>query len=127
MSGACRRLAWLEADALLVVELVLCLLVWGPLPVAWLTVGGQLIAATESFFTGLLGALAGLVLSVTGTLLVIRAADHARLRLLAKAGQRLPDHDLIGIAMSVLAVAVGVVLAIWFFFVQGPGPLIGPR
>ena len=125
MSGACRRLAVLEADILLLAELVLCLLVWGPLPVAWLTVGGRLIAATESYLTGVLGTVIGLVMTVAAALLLVRAADHARVRLLTKAGHRLPDHDLVAVAMSVLAVGVGLMFAVWFFFVQGPGPLVG--
>ena len=46
---------------------------------------------------------------------------------LEKIGARLPPTDVISVAMAVLAVAVVILAAAWFFFVQGPGPLVGAQ
>ncbi len=115
----------LLAHALLTVELVLCLSLFGPQPLAWLWIGSQVDYlsgyVTAGISTIMLGCLASLML----TMAAAKRVDHAWKLVRRAAGHR-QDR---GALERIFATSVGVALfvfAIWFLIVQGPGPSLAP-
>jgi hypothetical protein len=117
-----RWMVELEADVLLVVELLLCLTLWGPQIVVWLSAAGWV--GDRLAVTGAAAATAclGLAASASATLGLARRVDHARARLRAVTGK--PADDVLAATIVALTVVTGAAMAVWFLFVQGPGPLL---
>ena len=128
-----RRPGWLRSIpatagtiAVGVVELLLCLSIFGPQPIGWLWVGSQVNFATDSLMSGLATAFVGSVVSICATVWIAR-------RLEAFWVSRNPDAPwLAGRGLFETAVVLATVLAVvgfifWFFIIAGPGPTIAPN
>jgi hypothetical protein len=120
-----RRVDDLLAYALLAVELVLCLTLFGPQPLGWLWVGSQVDYltgyVTAGISTVLLGCLASLMLTVAGA----KRVDHAWKLVRRAAGHRQDQ----GALERIFATSVGLALvafAFWFLIIEGPRPTLAP-
>jgi hypothetical protein len=123
---ASRRRAddWL-ARLILVVEVVLCLTLWGPQPAAWLWVGGHVQGWTGSVSPAILVAFCGMLASLFFTLVIVKRLDHAWRIVRRAAGHQQTD----GIVERVFVVSAGiaaVVFTFWFLVIAGPGPELAP-
>ena len=115
---------WL-ARAMLVVEVILLLTLWGPQPAAWLWVGGHVQGWTGNIEAAITVAFAGMLLTLFVTLVIVKRLDHAW-RLVRRAAGH---HQTEGIVERVFIVSAGLALVIfsfWFLVIAGPGPQIAP-
>jgi hypothetical protein len=108
------------AGLLLLGEILICLCFWGPLPLLWLWVGGQVKGASDSVGAAILAAFAGLMACLLIGLVGMRTLDQAWVLVRRAAG-----HDQrqgkIGIVFAVTC-AIGVTaFGVWFLLINGPG------
>jgi hypothetical protein len=114
------------AHALLGVELVLCLSLFGPQPLAWLWIGSQVDYLTGYVTAGITTVMLGCLTSLMLTMAAGKRVDHAWKLVRRAAGHRQERGALERIfAMSVGVAAV--VFTFWFLVIQGPGPEFAPR
>jgi hypothetical protein len=111
------------AAALLVGEVLICVCFWGPLPLVWLWVGGQVKGATENIGAAIVAAFAGLMACLLVGLVGMRYLDNAWILVRRAAG-----HDQrqgkIGTVFAVASVIGAAGFAIWFFIINGPGSVL---
>jgi hypothetical protein len=115
---------WL-ARAILVVEVLLCLTLWGPQPIAWLWVGGQVQGVTGSVEPAIMAAFLGMLFTLFLTLVVVKRLDHAWRLVRRAAGHAQTD----GVVERVFVVSAGVAVVLftfWFLVIAGPGPQLAP-
>ena len=115
---------WL-ARLILVVEVVLLVTLWGPQPVAWLWVGGQIKGATDSVELAITTSFLGMLATLFLTLVIVKRLDYAWRLVRRAAGHKQTE----GIVERVFVVSAGVALvlfAFWFFIITGPGPSLAP-
>jgi len=115
-------LAW----ALLAVELVMCLSLFGPQPLGWLWVGSQVDYLTGYVTAGIATVMIGCLASLMLTMAAAKRVDYAW-----KLVRRAAGHDqergalerifILGVVIALL------VFAVWFLIIQGPGPSLAPR
>jgi hypothetical protein len=122
-----QRLDRTLAMAILALETLVLLTLWGPQPLGWLWVGSQVDHQTGSVEAGIVVAFTGMCATLFATLWVARLLDNAW-RLVRRAG----GHDQKSGAIErifVVSVALGLTLFLCYFFVvQGPGSqLFSPR
>lgn len=117
--------SWL-AHAILVLETVVCLTLWGPQPMAWLWVGSYVKYWTDSVEAGIAIAFAGMCLTLFVTLAILKRIDHWWQLVRRAAGHKQRDGVLETIFVISLAIAVSLFL-FWFFIIEGPGPSLAPR
>jgi hypothetical protein len=115
----------LLAHALLAVELVLCLSLFGPQPLAWFWIGSQVDYQTGYVTAGIGTIMLGCLASLMLTMALAKRVDHAWKLVRRAAGHRQERGALERIFAAAVGVAL-VVFAVWFFFVQGPGPSLAP-
>ena len=120
-----RRADDLLADCLLAVEILLCLSLLGPQPVAWLWAGSQVDYLTGYVTAGIATALLGSLASLMLTMAAAKRVDHGWKLVRRAAGHRQEHGALERIFASSVAVAV-VAFGIWFLIIQGPGPSFAP-
>ena len=110
------------ANLLLAGEIVLCVLCWGPIPLACLWLGSETQYLTGSVSLGILAAFVALFALLFGALVLLRRLDAMWILVRRAAG-----HDQRGgalgrvFATSAAVVAVG--FALWFLVIHGPGNL----
>ena len=125
--GARRRRADAMLAALLfVLEVLLCLSLWGPQPVAWLWVGSQVDYLTDSVTAGIVVAFAGMIGSLMITLAIATRLDRAWRILRRAAGHEQREGVLVRI-FAVTAVVVGLAFLVWFVVLEGPAPSLAPQ
>jgi hypothetical protein len=113
------------AHALLALELVLCLSLFGPQPVLWLWVGSQVDYLTGYVTAGITTVMLGCLASLMLTMAAGKRVDHAWKLVRRAAGHRQERGALERIfAMSVGVAAVA--FTFWFLIIQGPGPTFAP-
>jgi hypothetical protein len=120
-----RRFDELLAGGLLTVEVLLCLSLFGPQPVAWLWIGSQVDYLTGYVTAGIATIMLGCLASLMLTMAAAKRVDHAWKLVRRAAGHRQER----GAFERIFAVCVGVALvvfAIWFLLIQGPGPSLAP-
>ena len=120
-----RRADALLAHGLLAIELVLCLTLFGPQPLAWLWIGSQVDYLTGYVTAGIATILLGCLASLMLTMAAAKRVDHAWKLVRRAAGHR-QDR---GALERIFATSVGIALvlfAVWFFVIQGPGPTLAP-
>jgi hypothetical protein len=116
----------LLAHALLGIELLLCLSLFGPQPLAWLWIGSQVQYLTGYVTAGIATILLGCLASLMLTMALGKRVDHAWKLVRRAAGHRQERGALERIfAMSVGIAAVA--FTFWFLVIQGPGPEFAPR
>lgn len=115
---------WL-ARAILVVETLLLLTLWGPQPIAWLWVAGQVQGWTGRVEPAIMVAFLGMLATLFFTLVIVKRLDHAW-RLVRRAA----GHDQTeGIVERVFVISAGIAVVLftfWFLVITGPGPSIAP-
>jgi hypothetical protein len=109
------------ALGLLALMTVINLLFWGPIPLAWLWVAGQIDYQTSSITASLVVAFAGLLATLLLALMLEKRIDHAWILARRAAGydQR---TGVMPRVFAVTAVIGGALFALWFVVIHGPGP-----
>jgi hypothetical protein len=110
---------------MLLVEVVLCLTLWGPQPTGWLWVAGQIKGATGSVEMAICTAFAGMLLTLFMTLMVVKRLDYAWQLVRRAAGVDQRE----GIVERVFVVSAGIAavsFTFWFLVIAGPGPQLAP-
>jgi len=120
-----RRADGLLAYALLAVELLLCLSLFGPQPLAWFWIGSQVEYQTGYVTLGISTIMLGCLASLLLTMALAKRVDHAWKLVRRAAGHRQERGALERIFAISVAVAF-VIFAVWFLVVQGPGPSLAP-
>jgi hypothetical protein len=115
---------WL-AHGLLLVELVLCLSLFGPQPAAWLWIGSQVDYQTGYVTAGIGTVMIGCLTSLMLTMALAKRVDHAWRLVRRAAGHRQERGALERIFVVSVGIAV-VVFGIWFILIEGPGPSLAP-
>ena len=113
------------AAAVLAVETLLCVSVWGPQPVAWLWVGSQVDYHAGSHMLGVVAAFFGILGSLLVTLSLASRLDRVWRLLRRAAGHDQRDGALARIFGATAIVAL-VAFAVWFFLIEGPAPSFSP-
>ena len=126
-AGQARRsFDWLLSAALLCIEGVLCLSLWGPQPIGWMWVGSQVDYATGSLFLGIVSAFVGMVATLFITVAFARRVDHAWKLVRRAVGYEQKNGALERIFIITAGIAV-VGFAFWFLIIAGPGPQLAPK
>jgi hypothetical protein len=121
-----RRTDALLAAAVLALEIVICLTLWGPQPVAWLWVGSQVDYHTGSVTFGIAVAFAGMIATLMLTLAVAARLDRAWRVLRRAAGYEQREGMLVRI-FATTAVIAGLAFLVWFVILEGPAPTVAPQ
>ena len=121
-----RRADSLLAHALLAVELLLCLSLFGPQPLGWLWVGSQVDYLTGYVTAGISTVLLGCLASLMLTMAIAKRVDHAWKLVRRAAGHHQERGALERIFVASVAIAV-LGFLVWFFIIEGPGPNLAPR
>jgi hypothetical protein len=122
-SASRRALDEFFAAMLLAGEVVICLLFWGPLPIAWLWVGGQVKGATDNVGAAIVAAFAGMMACLLLGLVGMRMLDNAWILVRRAAGH---DQKMgkIGTVFAVASVIGATAFAVWFLILNGPGSVL---
>lgn len=120
-----RRYDRLLAHALLALELLLCLSLFGPQPLAWLWIGSQVDYQTGYVTAGISTVMLGCLTSLMLTMAAAKRVDHAWKLVRRAAGHRQEQGALERIFATSVGVA-GVVFLFWFLIIQGPAPTFAP-
>ena len=125
-SQARQRVDGSLAGVLFAAMTVLCLLCWGPIPIACLWIGSEVNYLTGSVSFGILVAFAALLVLLFGSLAILRRMDHAWILVRRAAG-----HDqrtgALGRIFAATAVVCAVVFIFWFLVIHGPGTNLGSK
>jgi len=121
-----RRTDAILAAAVLVLEALVCLTLWGPQPVAWLWVGSQVDYHAQSITLALLVTFAGMLATLMITLAIATRVDRAWRILRRAAGHDQQEGVLVRI-FAVTAVIAGLAFLVWFMVLEGPAPSMAPR
>jgi len=99
---------------------LLCLLCWGPIPIACLWIGSQVNYLTGSVSLGILVAFIGLFALLFGALALMRRLDQAWILVRRAAGydQRM---GALGRIFAITAAICASGFAFWFLVIHGPG------
>ncbi len=108
------------AGVVLAAITVLSLLCWGPIPLACLWLGSQADYLSGSVGLGILVSFVALFVLLFGALSLLKRLDNAWILVRRAAG-----HDqrsgALGRVFAVTAAVCGVLFAIWFLVIHGPG------
>jgi hypothetical protein len=113
------------AHALLAIEVVLCLSLFGPQPLGWLWVGSQVDYLTGYVTAGIATIMIGCLASLMLTMALAKRVDHAWKLVRRAAGHRQERGALERIFAASVAVAF-VIFVFWFLVIEGPGPSLAP-
>jgi hypothetical protein len=113
-------------SALIVVVMVLtAAMCWGPVPLAWLWVCGQINYRTDSVFLAISVAFLGMILTMMVVLALVKRIDQFWILVRRAAG-----HDqtkgIIGPVFAVAAVVGATAFSIWLLVFAGLGPTFAP-
>jgi hypothetical protein len=121
-----RRGNKLLAAALLALETLLCLSLFGLQPAGWLWVGSQVEYQTGFVTAGISTIMLGCIASLFLTIAAAKRVDHGWKLVRRAAGY----HQERGALERIFAGSVGIaviVFTVWFLFIQGPDPVLAPR
>jgi hypothetical protein len=108
------RLARAGSAALLAIEALGTLLMWAPIPLAWLWIGGRVYSLTGSLATDLAVAFAGFIGTTLLAVVVLQRVDQAWITLRRRAG-----HDQENGALSQVAIVSGTIgialFLLWYY------------
>jgi hypothetical protein len=108
------------ASVMLAAITLLCLLCWGPIPLACLWLGSQANYLTGSVSLGILVSFVALFALLFGALSLMRRIDSAWILVRRAAG-----HDqrtgALGRIFAITAVVCALGFALWFIVIHGPG------
>jgi hypothetical protein len=124
--GATRRRADAAlAAAVLVLQVLLCLTLWGPQPLAWLWIGSQVDYWSGSVSLGIAAAFAGMLATLMLTLAASARLDRLWRILRRAAGHEQQEGVLVRI-FSLTAVVAAAAFVFWFVILEGPSPYPAP-
>ena len=121
-----QRVDAIMAAGVLALEVLLCLTLWGPQPVAWLWVGSQVDYHTGSVSLGIATAFAGMIGTLMITLAVCARLDRAW-RILRRAAGHEQREGALARIFAVTAIVVGLAFLVWFVALEGPAPTLAPQ
>ena len=121
-----QRLDAVMAAGVLVLEVLLCLSLWGPQPVAWLWVGSQVDYQTGSVSLGIASAFAGMIATLMITLAICARLDRAW-RILRRAAGHEQREGMLARIFAVTAIVALIAFSFWFWIIQGPSPFLAPQ
>ena len=121
-----RRADSLAAAAVLVLEVLICLTLWGPQPLGWLWVGSQVDYHTGSVSFGIVVAFAGMIASLMLTLMLAVRLD-AIWKVVRRAGGIDQREGMLSRIFMVTAIVAALAFGFWFLILEGPAPTIAPR
>ncbi len=124
-SAARQRIDRGLAGLVLALEVVVCLMFWGPLPLGWMWIGSQVNYWTGSTFLGIVVAFFGLLFTLMGGLMVMRRLDLLWI-LLRRAGGYDQREGIIGRVFAVSAIIGGTLFFGWLLLIGGLGPTLAP-
>jgi hypothetical protein len=113
------------AVGIVALEVLVNLLFWGPLPVAWLWVGSQVDGATDSTFLGIIVAFVGLLFTLIIGLMVLRRLDIMWILVRRAAGYDQRSGMVVRI-FAISAVIGGTLFFSWLLFIGGLSPQLAP-
>jgi hypothetical protein len=116
-----RRIDGVLAGAVLALEALLCLSVWGPQPLAWLWIGSQVVGQTDSNMLGVVVAFFGILATTFATLALANRLDRFW-RLLRRAAGHEQREGALARLFGATAIVALVVFAVWFLVIKGPLP-----
>jgi len=114
------------AVLILAAMIFVCLLFWGPLPLAWLWVGSQVDYLTGSTFLGMVVAFFGLLFSLLVGLVIMRRLDVAWI-LVRRAGGLDQREGKIGPVFAITCGLGTIAFTVWFLVIEGPGSHLAPQ
>ena len=120
-----RRRDNLIANTLLAIELVLCLSLIGPQPLAWVWIGSQVQYETDAPLLGILTILFGCLASLMITMALAKRVDYAWKLIRRAAGHKQERGALEPIFVVSVVIAI-VLFAFWFLIITGPSPSLAP-
>jgi hypothetical protein len=120
-----RRADSLLAHGLLAVEMLLCLTLFGPQPLAWFWIGSQVEYLTGYVTAGIGTIMIGCLASLMLTMALAKRVDHAWKLVRRAAGHRQDRGALERIFATSVAVAF-LIFMFWFLLIEGPGPSLAP-
>jgi hypothetical protein len=125
--GTERRRLFDEALAALLLagQVLVCLLFWGPLPLAWLWVGGHVKGATENVGVAIVVAFAGLLGCLLLGLIGMRQLDQLWILTRRAAGHDQRQGKM-GTVFAVTCVLGTSGFLVWFLIINGPGSILEP-
>jgi hypothetical protein len=108
------------ASLMLAAITLLCLLCWGPIPIACLWLGSQANYITGSVSLGILVSFAALFALLFGALSLMKRVDNAWILVRRAAGvdQR---SGVLGRVFAITAVVCALGFLLWFVVIHGPG------
>jgi hypothetical protein len=115
-----RRVDRLIAHALLLLEALICLLYWGPIPVGALWLASRVQYWGYNVAIAILVGFVAMIAVLMGGLMVLKRIDHAWILVRRAAGidQR---QGALGRVFGITAVVCAVIFAFWFIVINGPG------
>ena len=126
-AGAARqKLDAVLAAAILVLEALLLVTLWGPQPAGWLWIGSHVDHSTGSVSFGILVAFLGMLLTIFTTIALAMRLDRAW-RLVRRASGYEQKKGALDRIVVISMVVAGTAFLVWFLLIQGPGPDIAPR
>ena len=120
-----RRTDAVLAAAVLVLEALVCLTLWGPQPIAWLWVGSQIDYHAGSITLALVVTFLGMIASLMITLGIATRLDRAW-RILRRAAGHEQQEGMLPRIFAVTAIIALVVFSLWFWIIEGPAPMLAP-
>jgi hypothetical protein len=120
-----RRFDRILAGALLAIELLLCLSLFGPQPAGWLWVGSQVQYLTGFVTAGITTIMVGCLASLFVTLMLAKRVDHAW-KLVRRAAGHHQERGALERIFAISVVLAVVIFGFWFLIIQGPGSSVFP-
>jgi hypothetical protein len=114
------------AAAVLVLESLVCLTLWGPQPVAWLWIGSQIDYHAGSITLALVVTFLGMIGTLMITLGIATRLDRAW-RILRRAAGHEQQEGMLPRIFAVTAILALVLFSLWFWIIEGPAPMLAPR
>ena len=121
-----RRTDAMLAAAVLVLESLICLTLWGPQPVAWLWVGSQIDYHSGSITLALVVTFLGMIGTLMITLGIATRLDRVW-RILRRAAGHEQQEGILPRIFAVTAIVALVLFTLWFVIIEGPAPMLAPR
>jgi hypothetical protein len=120
-----RRFDGALATGLLVLEVLLCLSLFGPQPYAWLWIGSQVQYLTGFVTAGITTILLGSLASLLLTLVLAKRVDHAW-KLVRRAAGHHQERGALERMFAISVVLAVLIFSFWFLIIQGPGSSVFP-
>jgi uncharacterized membrane protein len=115
---------WL-AGALMALMVFVCLLFFGPVPVAWLWIASRVQYALDTVSVAIFVAFLGMLLTLLGGLRILRRLDLTWILVRRAAGVDQREGVMTRVFACTAAVAAIVFFA-WLMLFAGPGPTLAP-